>query len=117
MCSFNSDTLILQPGNVNQGSVLGATHQVVKSVLAGLEAGLCAGRWTQFSQLLAVKRTALQQPHNHSQQGPTQPDAFLCFSMTAEGVNGQKEDEPEMKLNAKAAHYLKSELSKYFSKL
>lgn len=42
-------TLVFQPGDVDQSSVLSATHQSVKSVQTGSKAGLCADWWAQFS--------------------------------------------------------------------
>lgn len=83
---FCFQTLIFQSGNVNQSSVLGAVHQGLQPLLAGSENSLYVGCRTELSEVLTVPRTGLQQPDHHPQQSPTQPNAFLCFAMTAERV-------------------------------
>lgn len=88
-----SDTLIFQPGDVDQSLVLGAAHQAMQSFLAGSEDGLRASGGTQLSECLAVKRTALQEPHHHSQQSPTQSDTLLRLPVTAEQARKRKPQE------------------------
>ena len=78
-------TLVLQPGDVDQGPVLDAAHQAVEPLLAGLEAGLRAGRAAQLPEPVAVPGAAQHQPHHHVQQRPAQANALLRLPMAATG--------------------------------
>lgn len=81
-------TGLLQFGDVQQGPVLGAAQGLLQALQAHGKL-LLSGAWASSLQsLLQTLRRgccAAQQPVEGAEQGSAQPNALLCFAVTATG--------------------------------
>lgn len=76
-------TRLLQLGNVDQGTVLGAAKHLLQPLQAHLHLALRCHLLQHLLHLLSIEGRAAQEPVQGTHQRPAQTDALLCSAVAA----------------------------------
>lgn len=76
-------TGLLQLGNVDQGTVLGAAQHFLQPLQAHFHLALCCHLLQHLLHLFSIEGRAAQEPVQGAHQRPAQTDALLCSAVAA----------------------------------